>query len=166
MNHPALKELLVLRVLQDHPAHGYALSEMLEAGLGWTLGLNRATVYTVLGRLEKRGWLTGSEQREGRYPEKHVYTVTSEGLAGYAELLERTYRKAGQSIQPFAALILHADELAPEARQETLQALLVSRQELHATLVAFPPHGGSTGIALAHMVGQLELELATLRELL
>jgi len=157
---------MVLRVVQDHPAHGYALAGMLEGSLGWTLGLSKATIYTVLQRLEKRGWLTSEECREGRYPEKHVYSLTPDGEAGYMELLDQTIRSSGLSIQPFAALLLHADELPAEDRIAILTSLKDDRLSMKDTLVAFPPHDGAAGIALNLLCNQLQLELDAVDELL
>ncbi len=166
MNLSALKELMVLQFVRDHPAHGYALSEALEASLGWTLGLTRPTVYTVLQRLEKRGWLDCKDDREGRYPERQVYSMTPAGKAGYLELVERTTRSGGPSIQPFAALILHADELSAEDRLEALTGLRKARQALRDQLEDFPTHDGAVGVALTFMSRQLALELETIDELL
>jgi len=166
MNLAALKELLVLRMVQDHPAHGYALAEALSGSIGWTLGLTKPTVYAVLKRLKKRGWLTCEEQRDGRYPRRQVYSLTPQGRTGYRELVHRTMRSNDASLQPFAALLIHADELSPDARHETLMRLRDTRRDLKERLAAFPPHGGTGGIALSLMLRQLETEVEALDTLL
>ena len=166
MSLSALKELMVLQFVRDHPTHGYALSEALEASLGWCLGLTRPTVYTVLQRLEKRGWLACKDDRKGRYPERQVYSLTLQGEAGYADLARRTARSGGLTLQPFAALVLHVDELDERDRLEALTGLRDARLDLESRLADFPPHAGAAGIALDLMRRQLEIELDTIRKLL
>lgn len=166
MNLAALKELLVLRVVQDHPAHGYALAEALDQSIGWTLGLTRPTVYSVLQRLEKRGWLGCEKQRDRRYPTRHVYSLTPQGRTGYRELTGRMMDSHEASLQPFAALLIHADELSPDTRRETLMRLRDVRLDLIERLTSFPPHGGTGGIAVSLMLRQLEAEVEAVDALL
>jgi len=158
----ALKELMVLRLLTDHPSHGYALSEALEAGLGWTLGLTRPTVYAVLRRLDERGWIAWEGEREGRYPERQVYRVTAEGRTGYRALLERAARAGGASQQPLAALLLHADALPDDLRERCIARLHGERSALKRVLDAFPEHDGAAGVALDLMRRQVDAELESL----
>lgn len=166
VNMKALKELMVLRFVQDHPAHGYALSDALEGSFGWLVGLTRPTVYTVLQRMEKMGWLTFEADREGRYPERQVYSLTAEGRAAYVDLLQETMQAGGLCTQPLAALLLHLDELDADDRVESLLALRESRIEMQERLATFPHHGGAANVALALMRDQLDVELRAISALL
>ena len=161
-----LKELMVLQFVRDHLTHGYALASALESSLGWTLGMTRPTVYQILQRLEKRGSLTRKEDREGRYPEKQVYSITREGKREYSRLLEKAINPGWLSIQPFAALVLHVDGPDHEKRREALEELRQTRHSLREQLADFPPHDGSIGVALRLMSRQLQLEIDAIDELM
>ena len=72
-------ELLVLSLLEARPRHGYEISKLIQSQSGGTLKFHVTSLYPLLYRLEKRGWVSGhwvekSEQRRRRY-----YTLTPEG---------------------------------------------------------------------------------------
>jgi PadR family transcriptional regulator PadR len=72
-------ELLVLSLLADRPRHGYDISKLIQIRSGGALQFHVTSLYPLLYRLEKRGWVDGhwvekAEQRRRRY-----YTLTPEG---------------------------------------------------------------------------------------
>ena len=72
-------ELLVLSLLEDQPRHGYEIGKLIEVRSGGTLHFHVASLYPLLYRLEKRGWIEGrwvekANQRRSRY-----YRLTAEG---------------------------------------------------------------------------------------
>jgi PadR family transcriptional regulator PadR len=65
-------ELLILSLLEDQSRHGYDLSKLIEARSEGVLKFRVASLYPLLYRLEKRGWIQGrwiekSGQRRRRY---------------------------------------------------------------------------------------------------
>jgi DNA-binding PadR family transcriptional regulator len=86
MNNEALKghlDLLLLAVLVDGPAHGYALIEALRQRSGGTFDLPEGTVYPALHRLERQG-LLGSTWSEDAARRKRVYQLTIAGREALA----------------------------------------------------------------------------------
>ena len=72
-------ELLILSFLDRRPLHGYQIFLSLsDAGLG-TFSMKPATLYPILYRLERVGWIVsrGTTSPSGR-PRK-VYSLTTEG---------------------------------------------------------------------------------------
>jgi len=74
-------ELLVLSLLEGRARHGYDISKLIQARSGGDLQFHVTSLYPLLYRLEKRGWVEGrwvekAEQRRRRY-----YTLTPEGRA-------------------------------------------------------------------------------------
>ena len=72
-------ELLVLSLLEDQPRHGYDIAKLIQIRSGGALSFHVTTLYPLLNRLEKQGWLEGRwvekpEQRRRRY-----YKLTAEG---------------------------------------------------------------------------------------
>ncbi len=77
-------EIATLAVLQQGPAHGYAVAQVLqEAGLGQIKG---GTLYPLLTRLETAGLLTSSWRAGTGGPGRKVFQITG---AGQAELANR-----------------------------------------------------------------------------
>jgi PadR family transcriptional regulator len=72
-------ELLVLSLLEDQPRHGYDICKLIQMRSGGALRFHVTSLYPLLHRLEKDGWLEGrwvekSQQRRRRY-----YSLTAEG---------------------------------------------------------------------------------------
>ncbi len=69
--------MLVLAVVDRGIQHGYAIIETLRSLSEGTLDLPEGTVYPLLHRLERRGFITSSWTRNGR--KRRVYELTREG---------------------------------------------------------------------------------------
>jgi DNA-binding PadR family transcriptional regulator len=75
---------LLLAVLADGPAHGYAVIRGLEVKSDGAFSLTEGTVYPALHRLEKRGLLRSKWSSEaGR--RRRVYALTGRGGRAVAE---------------------------------------------------------------------------------
>jgi DNA-binding PadR family transcriptional regulator len=80
-------EYILLGLIQEEPAHGYALFEKLrttaELSLIWQV--KRSKLYYLLDKLQTEGYLTSFLSKEGPYPERNVYQITNKGT----EVLEQ-----------------------------------------------------------------------------
>ncbi len=90
-------EFLVLSLLEAQPRHGYDISKLIELRSGGALRFHVTSLYPLLHRLEKEGWIEGkwvekAEQRRRRY-----YRLTTEG--------RRVLRSKQQSWRDFVAAI-------------------------------------------------------------
>jgi PadR family transcriptional regulator, regulatory protein PadR len=90
-------ELLVLSLLEDQPRHGYDISKLIQRRSDGALRFHVTSLYPLLHRLEKQGWIDGrwvekAEQRRRRY-----YSLTPEG--------RKALRLKQQSWKDFVALI-------------------------------------------------------------
>jgi PadR family transcriptional regulator PadR len=71
-------DLLLLSVLAEESAHGYAVIETLRRRSGGTFDLPEGTIYPALHRLEDQGFLTSTwEEQGGR--RKRRYRITPKG---------------------------------------------------------------------------------------
>jgi PadR family transcriptional regulator PadR len=72
-------ELLILSVLQSRQRHGYEISKLIEERSGGTLKFNVASLYPLLYRLEKRGWLQGRWVEKAGQRRRRFYRLTADG---------------------------------------------------------------------------------------
>ncbi|SUA77440.1 transcriptional regulator, Acidobacterial, PadR-family [Nocardia otitidiscaviarum] len=82
-----LLALGVLSVLVERPMHRYEIAATLEArGKDRDMAIKWGSLYTVVGNLEKHGFLevVGSE-RDGARPERVIYRITAAGRAELAD---------------------------------------------------------------------------------
>ena len=96
-------ELLILSLLEDRSRHGYDLSKLIEARSEGVLKFRVASLYPLLYRLEKRGWIQGrwiekSGQRRRRY-----YKLTPAG-AQILKSQRSTWRAFADAISRIAGI--------------------------------------------------------------
>ena len=72
-------ELLILSVLQDHPRHGYEIGKLLEELSGGQLEFRVSTLYSVLYRMEDRGWIKGRWVERKGERRRCYYKLTAKG---------------------------------------------------------------------------------------
>jgi PadR family transcriptional regulator len=69
---------MLLTVLADEPAHGYAVAQALKARSTGVFDLPEGTIYPALHRLERAGLLTSAWASEGGR-RRRVYRLTRRG---------------------------------------------------------------------------------------
>lgn len=72
-------EMLILSLIEARSRHGYEISKLIEQRSGGAVRFHAASLYPLLYRLERRGWIQGrwvekSDQRRRRY-----YRLTRQG---------------------------------------------------------------------------------------
>jgi PadR family transcriptional regulator PadR len=72
-------ELLILSLVEKRQRHGYEISKLIEERSGGTLRFNVASLYPLLYRLEKRGWLEGRWVEKEGQRRRRYYRLTAQG---------------------------------------------------------------------------------------
>jgi PadR family transcriptional regulator PadR len=72
-------ELLILSLLEDSPCHGYDLSKLIESRSHGLLKFRVASLYPLLYRLERRGWIQGRWLEQAGQRRRRVYRLTAMG---------------------------------------------------------------------------------------
>ena len=72
-------ELLILSLLEAEPRHGYQLSKLIDARSRGSLHFNVASLYPLLYRLEKKGWVQGRWVERAGERRRRFYRLTPEG---------------------------------------------------------------------------------------
>jgi len=74
-------QFLVLRLLYEQPLHGYQLIEEMESrGFVARGRFKTGSIYTILKRMEHRGFLTSEEERSESGRPRKTYKVTPMGI--------------------------------------------------------------------------------------
>jgi DNA-binding PadR family transcriptional regulator len=132
--------LAVLALLSERSAHPYEMSVMMK-NRHWHTGikLNYGSLYTVIGGLEKRGYIQVQDtMREGNRPERTIYALTSTGrieLAAWLSDILRTPKKEYLDFEAGLTLMLHLPpETASRILQERIANLVSEVDELKTQL--------------------------------
>jgi PadR family transcriptional regulator, regulatory protein PadR len=72
-------ELLILSLVEARPRHGYEISKLIEQRSAGAVRFYVASLYPLLYRLEKRGWLQGRWVEKAGQRRRRYYRLTSEG---------------------------------------------------------------------------------------
>jgi PadR family transcriptional regulator, regulatory protein PadR len=96
-------ELLILSLLEVQPRHGYALSKLVEARSDGVLSFRVASLYPLLYRLEKRGWIQGRWIEKAGQRRRRYYRLTSAG-AGVLGSQRSTWREFVAAINRIAGM--------------------------------------------------------------
>ena len=80
---PTLKkgsaELLILSLLEDEQRHGYEVAKLIEERSEGRLQFRASSLYPVLFRMEKRGWILGRWVEKEGERRRRFYRLTDKG---------------------------------------------------------------------------------------
>jgi transcriptional regulator len=72
-------ELMILALLEDRQRHGYEIGKQIEARSNGSIVFQAASLYPMLYRLEKRGWIEGRWVEKAGERRRRFYRLTAEG---------------------------------------------------------------------------------------
>ena len=72
-------ELLLLSLLEHEPRHGYELNKLIESRSRGVLRYHVASLYPLLYRLERRGWIDGRWVEKAGQRRRRYYRLTPDG---------------------------------------------------------------------------------------
>jgi transcriptional regulator len=72
-------ELLILSLVEARPRHGYEISRLIEQRSGGAVHFHVASLYPLLYRLERRGWIQGRWVEKAGQRRRRYYRLKSEG---------------------------------------------------------------------------------------
>jgi PadR family transcriptional regulator, regulatory protein PadR len=78
-------EFLVLAQLEDRPRHGYEIGVEIERRSGGAVSFQIASLYPVLYRLEKKGFIAGQWVERAGQRRRRYYKLTTAGRKVLAE---------------------------------------------------------------------------------
>ena len=72
-------ELMILALLEGRARHGYEIGKLIEARSQGAISFQIASLYPMLYRLERRGWIEGRWVEKTGERRRRFYRLTSEG---------------------------------------------------------------------------------------
>jgi transcriptional regulator len=78
-------ELLILSAIEARPRHGYDIARRIESGSGGAVSIHAASLYPLLYKLERRGWIAGRWTEKAGERRRRLYKLTPTGRGVLAE---------------------------------------------------------------------------------
>ena len=126
-----LLALAVLSLLTERPMHPYQMAAMMrQRGLSSTVKLNFGALYSVIETLNRLALIVPVEtQREGRHPERTIYTTTEAGRAELFDWLRALIRTPATEYTQFVAGLALIAHLTPSEAMALLEDRMHSLSE-------------------------------------
>ncbi|WP_282936690.1 PadR family transcriptional regulator [Paenibacillus sp. RC67] len=154
------RELLVLGLLMTQSQHGYQINEFIEKNLGRVSDMKKATAYSILKRLNQKGYVDVAVEQEGNRPPRQIYTITPIGEEQFNTLLRATLSNL-ENVTPSGDIgFMFIDHLSKEEAISLLEQKLRKAQQLLEALSTVPRHGPGTGVDLSirHRIALLQCD--------
>ncbi len=169
-----LLALAVLSLLTERPMHPYEMSSVIrQRGLSSTVKLNYGALYSIIEALHQLGLIVPVEtRRQGRHPERTIYTTTEAGRAELFDWLRVLIRTPTTEYTQFAAgLALIAHLSPPEAMallEDRMHSLSEQIQEKRSDVEACRQRGVDQIFLIEdeYRLAQLESEQAWVKKLI
>jgi DNA-binding PadR family transcriptional regulator len=129
-----LPEWLVLAVLSQRPAHGFAVAQLTAPGgdLGRIWQVSKAVVYRAIGRLTNAGLIVPEGTEPGLGPQRTVYTATDDGRAA----ADRWLRGPVEHVREIRSELLLKLALLDRAGEDPTELLRAQRTVLEPIVAA------------------------------
>ena len=157
---PLSPEYALLGLLAQQPAHGYYLHQELARRLGQIWHINQSQTYSILNRLEQRGWVRGRLQEQEGRPDRRLLELTPTGRAQFERWLQAPPGSSVRAIRVEFLTRLYFTRLFKPAQVETLLRRQMVEVEaglvrLQASRAAIPQEEAFNRLGLELRLNQL-----------
>jgi DNA-binding PadR family transcriptional regulator len=148
-----LLALAVLSLLTERPMHPYELAAVMrQRGLSSTVKLNFGALYSVIETLYRLALIMPVEtRRQGRHPERTIYTTTEAGRAEFFDWLRVLLRTPVTEYTQFVAGLALIAHLSP------MEALALFEDRMHSLSEAIHEQRSDMNACIQRGVDQLFL---------
>jgi len=162
-------ELLFLGLLKEGPKHGYEIKRTIEEELFPFVGLKIKSIYYPLKKMEKLGLIKKDVGREGKWPEKYVYSLTQKGEKIFDHLITESFLSIERpyfNIDLSLYFLQYVDkQLAKRQLRGRVIFLRRIERELSRLMTNIKGHQKHLKIILEHDVDLVEAEIKSIAKL-
>lgn len=126
-------DLIVLGMLKDQPLSAYDIQKKVEyRNISRWVKISTPSIYKKVLQLQEKGYLVGNTVKEGKMPEKEVYSLTEAGKQEFEHLMFEIAAQPIRIFLDFNAVIVNMDKLTPESKARCLSEIENGIRELKA----------------------------------
>lgn len=168
-------DLIVLGMLKRESMSAYDIQKLVEyRNISKWVKISTPSIYKKVIQLEEKGFITSRTEKEGKMPEKAVYSLTDAGNEEFEKLMIEISCKPINIFLDFNAVIVNLESMAKEQQRECLDNIesninvLKSYLEENVSMKENAPDIPATGMAVLHqqflLVQAIEEWIATLKK--
>ncbi|MCI8418628.1 MAG: PadR family transcriptional regulator [Lachnospiraceae bacterium] len=108
-------DLIVLGMLKKAPMSAYDIQKLVDyRNISKWVKISTPSIYKKTIQLEEKGFIAGDIVKEGKMPEKAIYSLTEAGEREFERLMAEISGKPIRIFLDFNAVIVNLDSLPPE----------------------------------------------------
>lgn len=117
-------DLIVLGILKKEPMGAYDIQKLVEyRNISKWVKISTPSIYKKAIQLEEKGLIKGKIVKEGKMPEKAVYSLTEAGEKEFEKLMLEIAGKPIHLFLDFNAVIVNLDSLSPQMQKECIHKI-------------------------------------------
>lgn len=117
-------DLIVLGMLKKEPMGAYDIQKLVEyRNISKWVKISTPSIYKKAIQLEEKGFIKGDIVKEGKMPEKAVYSLTDAGEKEFERLMLEIAAKPIHIFLDFNAVIVNIDSLSPEMQSSCIERI-------------------------------------------
>ena len=117
-------DLIVLGMLKKEPMGAYDIQKLVEyRNISKWVKISTPSIYKKAIQLEEKGLIKGNVVKEGKMPEKAVYSLTEAGEKEFERLMLEIAAKPIHIFLDFNAVIVNIDSLSPELQSSCIERI-------------------------------------------
>lgn len=110
-------DLIVLGMLKKESLSAYDIQKLVEyRNISKWVKISTPSIYKKVIQFEEKGFIKSTTVKEGKMPEKAVYSLTDTGEKEFKKLMLDISAKPIQIFLDFNAVIVNLDSLSPESQ--------------------------------------------------
>lgn len=117
-------DLIVLGMLKKEPMGAYDIQKLVEyRNISKWVKISTPSVYKKAIQLEEKGFIRSESVKEGKMPEKAVYSLTKAGEEEFERLMLEISSKPINIFLDFNAVIVNLDSLPPDSQKSCIEEI-------------------------------------------
>ena len=117
-------DLIVLGMFKKEPMGAYDIQKLVEyRNISKWVKISTPSIYKKAIQLEEKGLIKGNVVKEGKMPEKAVYSLTEAGEKEFERLMLEIAAKPIHIFLDFNAVIVNIDSLSPELQSSCIERI-------------------------------------------
>lgn len=111
-------DLIVLGMLKQKPLSAYDIQKLVEyRNISKWVKISTPSIYKKVIQLEEKGYIKGNTVKEGKMPEKAVYSLTDSGVKEFEELMLEISSSPIHLFLDFNAVIVNLNNISSDKQK-------------------------------------------------
>ncbi|MDR2930762.1 MAG: PadR family transcriptional regulator [Propionibacteriaceae bacterium] len=128
-------DLIVLGILKQQPRSAYEIHKVVEyRSIAQWVKISTPSIYKKVLQLEAKGYIQSTVVKQGKMPEKAVYSLTKAGLEQFHQLIQQISSQPVRLLLDFNAVIVNLDAVSIAEREQALSNIADQVRLLEDTL--------------------------------